>query len=55
MYKIDEGMDTGAYNTLLKEFCFAEENDYYTRYAIMSPEQILMKVFLLLNHLLIFL
>ena len=52
MYKIDEGMGTRAYDTPLKELCFAEENDYYTKYAIMIPEQILMKVFLLLNPLL---
>ena len=49
MYKIEEGMVAGAYDTLLKELCFAEENDYYTKYAIMSSEEILMKVSLLLS------
>ena len=52
MYKIDEGMVAGAYDRLLKELCFAEENYYYTNYAIMNPKQILMKVFLLLSPLL---
>ena len=52
MYKTDEGMGTGAFNTLLKELCFAEENDYYTKYTIMSPEQIVMKVSLLSSPLL---